>query len=56
MTFKTLLTFKAIVCLLFGPILLFVPAALLQNLGSSLGPGGMFTAREYGAALIGAFC
>jgi Na+-driven multidrug efflux pump len=53
MTFRALLTIKAVVCLLFGPILLFVPAALLKFLGSSLESGGTFTAREYGAALIG---
>jgi hypothetical protein len=53
MTFRTLLIIKAAVCLLFGPILLFVPAALLRLLGSSLESGGTFTAREYGAALIG---
>lgn len=55
MTFKALLTIKAIVCAVFGPILLFLPAALLRFLGSSLDSGGAFTAREYGAALIGGF-
>jgi hypothetical protein len=55
MTFKALLTIKAIVCVLFGPILLFVPATLLKFLGSSLESGGAFTAREYGAALLGGF-
>jgi hypothetical protein len=55
MTFRALLTIKAIVCVLFGPILLFVPAVLLKFLGSSLEAGGVFTAREYGAALIGGF-
>ncbi|MFZ1948420.1 MAG: hypothetical protein WAW06_12810 [bacterium] len=55
MTFKALLTIKAVICVVFGPILLFVPAALLKFLGSSLESGGAFTAREYGAALIGGF-
>jgi len=55
MTFRALLTIKAIVCVLFGPVLLFAPAALLKFLGSSLEAGGAFTAREYGAALIGGF-
>jgi len=44
---------KAIVCLGFGPLLLFLPAQLLNFLGSSYGPGAALTAREYGAALIG---
>jgi hypothetical protein len=53
MKFRTLLVIKAIVCLAFGPILLFLPGRLLAFLGSSLGSGGSFTAREYGAALFG---
>jgi hypothetical protein len=53
MTFRTLLVIKAIVCVLFGPILLFVPGLLFKLLGASLGAGGSFTAREYGAALFG---
>jgi hypothetical protein len=53
MKFKTLMIIKAIVCLGFGPLLLFVPGPLLTLLGSSLGPGAAFTAREYGASLIG---
>jgi len=51
--FKTLMVIKAIVCLGFGPILLFVPGPLLTLLGSSYGPGAAITAREYGAALLG---
>lgn len=54
MTFRTLLIAKAAVCLGFGLLLLLVPVALLGLLGAELGPGGTFTAREYGAALIGA--
>jgi hypothetical protein len=53
MSFKTFLVIKAIVCLVFGPILLFVPGVLFRLLGTSLGAGGFFTAREYGAALFG---
>jgi hypothetical protein len=34
-------------------ILLVAPSVLLGILGADLGPGGEFTAREYGAALIG---
>ncbi|MFO7889000.1 MAG: hypothetical protein R6V04_01535 [bacterium] len=53
MKFKTLMIIKAIVCLGFGPLLLFVPGQLLNFLGTSFGPGAALTAREYGAALIG---
>jgi len=54
MTFRTLLIAKAAVCLAFGLLLLLVPVALLSLLGAELGAAGTFTAREYGAALIGA--
>ncbi|MFH1314170.1 MAG: hypothetical protein ABIJ00_13215 [Candidatus Eisenbacteria bacterium] len=53
MTFRTLLTVKAVVCLVFGVFLLFLPRLLLDILGGSLGSAGTFTAREYGAALFG---
>ena len=53
MKFKSLMVVKAIVCLGFGPLLLFLPAQLLNLLGTSYGPGAALTAREYGAALIG---
>lgn len=53
MKFKTLMIIKAVVCLGFGPLLLFLPAQLLNILGTSFGPGAALTAREYGAALIG---
>ena len=53
MKFKTLMIVKAIVCLGFGPLLLFVPSQLLNILGTSFGLGAALTAREYGAALIG---
>ena len=54
MTFRTLLIAKAVVCLAFGLLLLLVPVTLLSLLGAELGAAGTFTAREYGAALIGA--
>ena len=54
MKLKTLMIVKAIVCLGFGPLLLFFPAWLLNLLGTSYGPGAALTAREYGATLIGA--
>ena len=53
MKFKTLMVIKAVVCLGFGPLLLFLPGPLLTLLGSSFGPGAALTAREYGAALVG---
>lgn len=53
MKFKSLMVIKAIVCLGFGPLLLFLPAQLLNLLGTTFGPGTALTAREYGAALIG---
>jgi hypothetical protein len=53
MTFRTLLIIKAVVCLVFGVTLLLAPGLLLRLLGADLNDGGTFTAREYGAALIG---
>jgi hypothetical protein len=53
MTFRTLLIIKAAVCLVFGVLLLFAPAALIGLLGGELSGAGVFTAREYGAALVG---
>jgi hypothetical protein len=53
MTFRTLLIIKAAVCLAFGVYLLLAPASLLGLLGASLSGAGLFTAREYGAAMIG---
>jgi len=44
---------KAIVCLFFGILFLAKPVGLLSIFGATLGDGGMFTAREYGAALFG---
>ena len=53
MKFKTLMTIKAVVCLGFGPLLLFFPGWLLNLLGTTYGPGAALTAREYCATLIG---
>ena len=53
MTFHSLLIIKAIVCLFFGAFLLAAPGLLFGILGTTLNAGGKFTAREYGAALIG---
>jgi hypothetical protein len=53
MKFKTLMIIKAIVCLGFGPILLFFPAWILGLLGTAYCAGAGLTAREYGAAMVG---
>ena len=53
MKFKILMIIKAIVCLSFGPLLLFFPAWLLNLLGTTYGPGAALTARLYGATVVG---
>ena len=53
MKFKNLMVIKAIVCLAFGILLLAIPDKLLSIFGATLSSGGIFTAREYGAALFG---
>ncbi|MEW6579000.1 MAG: hypothetical protein AB1435_07375 [Chloroflexota bacterium] len=53
MTFKMLLTIKAVVCLVFGLLLLLVPSGLFDILGASLDDVGRIPAREYGAAMLG---
>ena len=53
MTFKTLMVIKAIVCLGFAPVLLFLPEQLLEVLGTSFGSGAALTSRIYGATLLG---
>jgi hypothetical protein len=44
---------KAIVCLVFGFLLVLAPGALLSFLGVTVGAGGLFIARLYGASLFG---
>ncbi len=53
MTFRALLIIKAAVCLAFGLYLLLAPASLFGLMGADLSGAGLFTAREYGAAMIG---
>jgi hypothetical protein len=53
MKLKTLMIIKAVVCIVFGFLLLIFPQQLLTLMGASLGAAGLFTARLYGAALIG---
>ena len=44
---------KAAVCLVLGVLILAVPEFVYSLFGASLNAGGIFAAREYGAALIG---
>jgi len=44
---------KALVCLVFGILLIAVPDSLLSLFGATLTSGGMYTAREYAASLFG---
>ena len=53
MSLKNLMIIKALVCLVFGILLLAVPDKLLLIFGAELTDGGIFTAREYGCALFG---
>ncbi len=53
MNFKYLMVIKALVCLVFGILLLAIPDKLLSIFGATLSDGGIFTAREYGSALFG---
>jgi len=53
MKFKNLMVIKALVCLVIGIPLLVIPDTFLSIFGLTLGEGGMFTAREYSAALLG---
>ena len=53
MKLRTLMIIKAIVCLGFGPFLLFAPGPLLNLLGVEFNSGAAFMGREYGAALVG---
>jgi len=55
MTFRWLLILKSVVSVFFGLILLSVPGFLLKLMGTELGSGGVYMAREYGAALMGIF-
>jgi len=53
MKFSTVMVIKAIVCLVFGFLLVVVPGVLLSILGITIDPGGVFIARLYGASLFG---
>ena len=53
MSYQNVMITKCVVSLVFGVVLLSAPGELLGILGTTLGPGGAFTAREYAAALLG---
>ena len=53
MKLKTLLIIKAIVAFCLGISMLIAPNFLYSIFGASLAAGGIFAAREYGAAMIG---
>jgi hypothetical protein len=53
MKLKTLLIIKAIVALCLGIPILFVPNFMYSIFGATLAAGGVFTAREYGASMMG---
>jgi len=53
MKFHTMMTIKAVVCLVLGVPIVLVPTFMYSIFGVSLDSGGAFAAREYGAAMIG---
>ena len=53
MKFKTIMVIKAIVCLAFFPILLFIPEQFFTLGGITFGIGAAYLARLYGATLVG---
>jgi hypothetical protein len=53
MKFKTMMTVKAAVCLVFGIPMLIVPGLLMSLFGVTLDTGGALMARLYGASLLG---
>lgn len=53
MKLKTMMLIKAVVCLVFGALLLFIPKTVYSLFGATLGAAGVFAAREYAASLFG---
>jgi hypothetical protein len=53
MKFKTLMVIKAAVSFVVGIPMTLVPYKIVQLIGITLSQGGRFTARTYGAALLG---
>ena len=53
MKFKTIMIIKAIVCLAFFPVMLFLPEQFFTIMGVTFSAGVAFVARIYGATLVG---
>lgn len=53
MKFKTIMVIKAIVCLVFFPVMLFLPEQFFSLFEVSFSGGMAFLARIYGATLVG---
>ena len=53
MSYRNVMVIKAVVCLFFGLLLLFIPGTTFGILGGELTPSGTFPAREYAAAMLG---
>jgi hypothetical protein len=53
MNFKILMMIKAAVNLVLGTLILIVPEFVYGLFGATLNAGGIFAAREYGAAMYG---
>jgi hypothetical protein len=53
MKFKTIMIIKAIVCLAFFPVMLFLPEQFFTLMGVTFSAGVGFVARIYGATLVG---
>lgn len=53
MKLSSLMIIKAIVCLVFGSLLLLLPTTLLSLYGVTAGPAGILMARLYAAVLFG---
>jgi hypothetical protein len=53
MKLSTMMVIKAIVCLVFGFLFVLTPGPLMSFYGVTLGTGGIFVGRLYGASLFG---
>lgn len=53
MKFKTIMIIKAVVCLVFFPIMLFIPEQFFTLLGATFSTAAALLARIYGATLVG---
>lgn len=53
MKFKVLMIIKAAICLILGIPIIIYPQFIYSIFGADVSAGGIFAAREYGAALLG---